>query len=422
MKKLFLFIGILAVSCGLSAQTVVSGNITGVWEPDGNPYIVVGDINIVDSLIIEAGVLVQFQAGGWMIQVGGGARFLADGTDESPIIFEPYQGNEPGLWDKIYLSVSGSDDTLKYCIIRNANIGIHTNTCSPYIFNCKISGNYVGVHIYNGSTAYGSIVRLDHCLINDNIEDGILISRYTGSAKANISNCTLYNNSYGIRAANNTTFATITNTSIIGCANYGVMNEINADINAEDMIYSCFWDNGQGNFYNIGIPLGFGYNGIYQNYNEDSCDVNFNIYNDPQFVDATYSNFSLMETSKCIDAGTNIILGEVVYDPDGTMPDMGANYFDQGGVGYFENTELISNKFEINVYPNPFFSKATIEFPNPNHSNYTLSVFSISGNKVFERANIKSDIIEFERGNLPKGIYLAELKGEKVFWGKMAIK
>jgi len=200
------------------------------------------------------------------------------------------------------------------------------------------------------------------------------------------------------------------------------MNEINADINAEDMIYSCFWDNGQGNFYNIGIPLGFGYNGIYQNYNEDSCDVNFNIYNDPQFVDATYSNFSLMETSKCIDAGTNIILGEVVYDPDGTMPDMGANYFDQGGVGYFENTELISNKFEINVYPNPFFSKATIEFPNPNHSNYTLSVFSISGNKVFERANIKSDIIEFERGNLPKGIYLAELKGEKVFWGKMAIK
>ncbi|MBC8490244.1 MAG: hypothetical protein H8D45_29870 [Bacteroidetes bacterium] len=120
MKKLLLIISILTISFGLSAQTVVSGNITGIWEPGGNPYIVVGDINIVDSLIIEAGVLVQFQAGGWMIQVGGGARFLANGTIEDPIVFEPYQGNEPGLWDKIFINESGDDDTLKYCRIRNA--------------------------------------------------------------------------------------------------------------------------------------------------------------------------------------------------------------------------------------------------------------------------------------------------------------
>ncbi|MBC8486944.1 MAG: T9SS type A sorting domain-containing protein [Bacteroidetes bacterium] len=84
-------------------------------------------------------------------------------------------------------------------------------------------------------------------------------------------------------------------------------------------------------------------------------------------------------------------------------------------------TEIASQNL-LTIGPNPFSNKTTIEFPNPNHSNYKLSVFSISGNKVFEMDNIKSDKIEFERGNLPEGIYLIELKGEKVFRGKMVVK
>ncbi|MCD4697833.1 MAG: T9SS type A sorting domain-containing protein [Bacteroidales bacterium] len=77
---------------------------------------------------------------------------------------------------------------------------------------------------------------------------------------------------------------------------------------------------------------------------------------------------------------------------------------------------------DISIYPNPFEQKSTIEFTNPAHSNYKLSVFNISGNKVFEMDNIKSDKIEFKRGNLPKGVYLIELKGEKVFRGKMVVR
>ena len=76
----------------------------------------------------------------------------------------------------------------------------------------------------------------------------------------------------------------------------------------------------------------------------------------------------------------------------------------------------------MSIYPNPFTNKATIEFPNPSHSNYILSIFSISGNKVFEMQNIRSNKIEFERGNLPGGVYIVELRGEKVFRGKMIIK
>jgi len=80
------------------------------------------------------------------------------------------------------------------------------------------------------------------------------------------------------------------------------------------------------------------------------------------------------------------------------------------------------NSFNINFSPNPFSEKTTVKFNNSEHSSYTLSIFNISGNKVFEMDNIKSDKIEFERGHLPRGVYLVELRGEKVFRGKMIIK
>jgi hypothetical protein len=74
------------------------------------------------------------------------------------------------------------------------------------------------------------------------------------------------------------------------------------------------------------------------------------------------------------------------------------------------------------IYPNPIRKNAAIAFPNPSHSNYTLSVFNTSGSKVFEMQNIQSEKIEFDRGSLPGGVYLIELKGEKIYRGKMIIE
>ena len=85
------------------------------------------------------------------------------------------------------------------------------------------------------------------------------------------------------------------------------------------------------------------------------------------------------------------------------------------------NEQKKSPVYQIKVSPNPINTKATIEFPNPNHSKYILSVFSISGNKVFEMDNIKSDKIEFKRGNLLEGVYLVEIKGEKLFMEKIIV-
>ena len=70
------------------------------------------------------------------------------------------------------------------------------------------------------------------------------------------------------------------------------------------------------------------------------------------------------------------------------------------------------------IYPNPFSQQTTIKFNNPNHSKYKLSVYSITGHKVFEQDNIITDKTEFEKGKLPIGVYLIELKGEKFYKGK----
>jgi hypothetical protein len=483
MKKLVLLIGILTFSFGLSAQTIVSGNITGVWQPDGNPYIVVGNINIVNLLLIEPGVVVKFQAGGWMIQCSTGSKLIANGDIDNPIFFEPYQGNEPGLWNTIYFNGSGNDDTLKYCKIRGATKGIVILSSNTVIIGCEIFDNVEGIYI--------EIVGYE-------------------TAFANILNCSLFNNSIGVRLAGwymAASHANITNTIIAFNSTNGVANSYGGGIVAQDIIYSCFWGNGA-NFAGFTIPGGFGSNGNYQNYNGDSCDVNFNIYNDPMFVDTVNNNFNLQPSSKCIDAGTNLILGQFTNDPDGTMPDMGANYYPHtnaailtysfpqqtgpaeidpvnkeitievingtpltnlvadfnlaGGatakvnsvvqisgvtandfiypVTYVVTSDGGTNvqnwlvtvnvstgineigKDYVLVYPNPFSDKTTIFIDGQNQRDYTLSIFDLSGKEVHHVNHIQSSSFVMERGSLPNGVYLIELKGEKVYRGKMVIK
>jgi len=94
--------------------------------------------------------------------------------------------------------------------------------------------------------------------------------------------------------------------------------------------------------------------------------------------------------------------------------------FEEGTVNLDPRAKLTCE--QVRIFPNPLANMATINFSNLNQLNYTLSIFNTSGYKVFEKMNINSDKIEFERGNLSNGVYLVELKGEKVFRGKMVVK
>ncbi|MBI5541648.1 MAG: T9SS type A sorting domain-containing protein [Bacteroidia bacterium] len=76
----------------------------------------------------------------------------------------------------------------------------------------------------------------------------------------------------------------------------------------------------------------------------------------------------------------------------------------------------------LQIYPNPFTNKTSIVFDNPHNSSYELIITDITGKKVKEIKEIRSNTIEINRKELRSGIYTVELKGEKLFMGKIIIE
>ena len=88
--------------------------------------------------------------------------------------------------------------------------------------------------------------------------------------------------------------------------------------------YTDFHDNNAGNIYWEVEPPNFGILDRV-NYNGDSCDCYYDIFMDPMFVDTANNDFHLTASSPCIDAGDPLF----AYDPDSTITDIGAYFFDQ---------------------------------------------------------------------------------------------
>ncbi len=77
---------------------------------------------------------------------------------------------------------------------------------------------------------------------------------------------------------------------------------------------------------------------------------------------------------------------------------------------------------EIRSYPNPFNYWTQIDFENPRKQPYQLIVTDMSGKIVRIVDNIRDNKVILLRENLPQGFYLFELKGEKVYRGKLIIR
>jgi len=84
-----------------------------------------------------------------------------------------------------------------------------------------------------------------------------------------------------------------------------------------------FWENNT-TAIGEGLPAAFG-DIVTINTNGNPCDIYYNLFMDPLFMDPANFNFYLLENSPCIDAGDP----SSPLDPDGTIADMGAFYFDQ---------------------------------------------------------------------------------------------
>jgi parallel beta-helix repeat protein len=77
---------------------------------------------------------------------------------------------------------------------------------------------------------------------------------------------------------------------------------------------------------------------------------------------------------------------------------------------------------QIQVYPNPFNKSATLLFNNPEGYLYTIYIMDLSGKVCRIDDNINTSRYVLEKGNLKEGFYFIELRGTKIWRGKIVIE
>ena len=160
----------------------------------------------------------------------------------------------------------------------------------------------------------------------------------------------------------------------------GIFFEPNQEIDCE-FTFCNFWGASEGVVLNPEMgPLLLGQI-LTVNENGDSCDVYYNISQDPMFVNLSEGDYHLLPNSCCIDAGDTTLT-----DPDGSVSDIGAYFYDQTVNSeplpiLPESPALLSN------YPNPFNPSTTIQFTVDRPGLVTLTVYDMLGREVAELVN-----------------------------------
>jgi hypothetical protein len=275
----------------------------------GSLYLTTQDTSYISSTIIDgsnAGTVVTFNSGeestaklcGFTIQngnanKGGGISCFSSSrptlTDLRLIDNSSSAGGGGGLYCEV-ASPSLFNVLIKNNLAPNGG-GIHfehTPAPHPNLLNVEISNN-VGTNLGGGIFLISSNPIISHStIVNNSSPEGSGINNYSNASPV-IRNSIIANNSgsWGINIQNNTSIT-----------------------------YSTFYGNESGDI--IGDTW-VGQNMI-TNVNGDSCDIYFNIQEDPLFVDASVNNYNLQQTSPCIDAGDPTS----PYDADGSIADMGA--------------------------------------------------------------------------------------------------
>ena len=256
--------------------------------------------------------------------------------------------------------------------------GIYCNMSSGEFINVIISENTAenGGGIQTESFTY---ITFDHVLLADNHANAIGGGAYIYESNIDFINTTITNNS------------AIQGGGLFYYLYSFYENEIANSIvwnNEPDEIFSTF-ESPEINFSNIqGGIAGSG-----------------NISEDPLFTDPFNKNYSLQwsnfpeengEKSPCIDAGDPTF----IFDPDGTISDMGAYYYNQDI--YTSVDEKISSE-EVLVYPNPVINKM---FVKSNKNITRIQVVNLMGQLVMEQILTDQQTNNVDLSGINPGIHI----------------
>ena len=211
-------------------------------------------------------------------------------------------------YPKLY---SHANPVISNCIFKNNNQAIYCaastsrqwNQQGVYAYatpiisnNIFYNGNY-GINLYAASNASGHLGTID-ANINSNVFDSCLVGVYantsgnTTTVKPTIDNNIFNNCTKGIQ--------------IINGSNVAIAFENNNFWNNLNNCQGCVTLLGRKSLVNA---------------NKDSCDIFFNIFENPNFVNRDSLDYHLTASSHCIDAGTSDTSGFKIpkYDLDGRL-------------------------------------------------------------------------------------------------------
>ncbi|KAA3618075.1 MAG: T9SS C-terminal target domain-containing protein [Calditrichaeota bacterium] len=381
-KQILPFLSFFMLSTPASASNI-SGFIQGTLSIQNSPYTVTADLKIAvgDTLLIESGVVLQFNTSIGLINYG----FLqAVGTEEDSIRFtsssaSPHEGD----WSGIYFS-TGSDGRLEFCQINYAGVALTLDAASPEINSSHFTKNNTGLDCLAGAAGNiteslfeknpnagirilnaGPVVK--RCILRQNSENGLESAIVLQGASGTIVQNFIFENiNSGIDLTNSSAVKIYQNTIVqndmgitISDCDPTIINNIIAlngtGISTENSIPAAFHNavslNSSGNF--ITPPAGLGVN-TRRNTRGDSCDAYFNIQLDPNFFNPNSQDFRIQIGSPCIDTGDPTNPAEIWIA--GAAPDMGAN--ENNGV--IVPVELVS----LSISPNYLYWATASESNN----------------------------------------------------------
>ncbi len=363
MKRVLFYTVLVGLLLNVNAFAVeVSGDVSGEWIPENNPYEVIGDLHVPpnQSLIINAGCYIEFQ-GHYTLIVDNGADFIALGTENDSIVFTAVDTDSG--WNSININSAGLVD-IQYCVFEYGKtyewqslggaIGIYYSNVS--IRNCYFTNNYA---FYGGGVCntQNSTVTIENCVFFQNTGrgggafcNGGTSLTFTATLKNNwfiqnrgIENGGAYQITTGTVYSENNVFWGNTCESNLGGAIYAYGG---TSYNINDTFYdntpngiddyggsvylrnSILWET------EIIGGLEVTYSDIQGGYPGEG---NIDLY--PLFKSPETGNFDLQFTSPCVDAG----------DPADPVPPGGGDRIDMGAFEYFSDSyALIYNPQDFN--------------------------------------------------------------------------
>ncbi len=375
---------------------------------ENSPYIVECNVTVAPqaTLTINEGVTVLFETGTHLKVKGG---FLVNGTKQNPVYIKP--ADPQGTFDSLAFVQPQHDIVINHMIMTDGVIHAHTanvtlNHCQLILQNKNlvyqnvIYGQYYGNGVFSNNRVVGNAtgqgleygwcnsVIIENSYFSDIDDPMEFISVYSGAVRNNyarnsnddgidFNNCKnmliegniIYNSSdNGITIGNENNGPseniTIRNNLIVNCAIGITVKDGSSAVCDRNTLFNnatgimLFERNpglGGGTIDIINTIIS-STSGLVFDVDELSdyaityslCDTEIiegagNIFADPMFVAPADTNFQLQAGSPCIDAG----LPGSPPDPDGSVADMGAFFFNQGT--YF----LVIN--EINYKSAPGF-------------------------------------------------------------------